>query len=128
MQFLNDLSAIVRDFGHTVVLPHYMTYEWGNSAIKPEIMMRRAFEVLSSSDILIAFPEKSKGVNVLIGWASMQKKKIIILVPESERTSVVHEGMNALTETRIIKFKDWKDLDTKLRSTLEEIAKESNTS
>ena len=58
----------------------------------------------------------------------MQKKKIIILVPESERTSVVHEGMNALTETRIIKFKDWKDLDTKLRSTLEEIAKESNTS
>ena len=52
----------------------------------------------------------------------MQKKKIIILVHESERTSVVHEGMNALTETRIIKFKDFPDLEAKLRKTLEEIA------
>ena len=51
MKFLNDVASIIREFGHTVVLPHYMTYEWGDSAIKPEIMMRRAFESLSASDV-----------------------------------------------------------------------------
>lgn len=116
--FLESIDSAVKECGLQTILPHRDVYKWGKSELTPEGLVRAAFEGLKSSDILIAYPEASKGTNVLIGWASSLKKKIIILVNEREKLSVVHSGMPALTETRIIKFRDIMDLRAKLKDCL----------
>lgn len=118
--FLEAIDSAVRECGVQTTLPHRDTYNWGTAGLTPEELMQKAFEGVKSSDVLIAYPEASKGVNVLIGWASSLKKKIVILVNEKEKISVVHSGIQTLTETRIIKFRDIMDLRTKLKACLNE--------
>jgi hypothetical protein len=118
IRFLEEIANVLREFGFTTILPHKHIYEWGGSDYAPEKVIRRAFESLSSCSLLVAYPEKSMGVNVLIGWASLLKKKIIILLNENEEVSIVHEGLKALTDTKIIKFKNIIDLKNKLREEL----------
>lgn len=118
IKFLENIENILREFDFTTVLPHKYIYEWGDSNFTPQKVTRRAFETLQTCDLLVAYPEKSKGVNVLIGWASILQKKTIILLHEDEDVSVVHAGLNALTDTEIIKFKNVSDLKEKLRESL----------
>lgn len=120
---LEQLAAIVREAGYHVILPHKSTYEWGDSAYSPEALVRRAFDTLQGCDLLVAWPAESRGANVLIGWASVLRKKIIILLDEKDRESVVHAGLDALTLTTIIQYKDFADLEQKLRQALENIKK-----
>jgi hypothetical protein len=88
---------------------------------------KKSFESLRSSDILIAYPEDSKGVNVVIGWASMLKKKIIILLNDKEVLSFCYLSLNGITETRILKFKDIVDMETKLAETLNDFSLNINS-
>lgn len=75
---------------------------------------------INSSDIIIACPETSDGVNIAIGWASLLKKKIIILLSNGERVSCISAGLSGITETRVLMFKDISDLRIKLKNCLNE--------
>lgn len=119
INFLQKVAQIMTDSGFNVVLPHKHTYKWGGTNFNAKSMVNHAFQELSTCDILVAYPDDSMGVNVLIGWASVMRKKIIILLRENQDTSVVHLGLGALTDAKILKFKDLDDLKKNLKETLE---------
>ena len=121
---LEAIAEIIREAGYQVILPHKSAYEWGDSAYSPKALVRRAFDTLQSCDLLVAWPAESRGANVLIGWASVLRKKIIILLDENDTLSVVHAGLDSLTKIQIIRYKDFTDLEEKLRQALQNIKSE----
>ena len=121
IRFLESIEDILREFSFTVILPHKYVYRWGDSNFEPNVLIERALENLKMCDLLVAYPEKSRGANVLIGWATLLKKKIIILLHEGDDISIVFSGLNSLTETRIIMFKDLSDLKIKLNEQLKKM-------
>ena len=116
--FLESIDSIIRSCGLETILPHRDTYEWGTITLEPKRLMRQSFENLKQCDVLVAYPENSKGVNIIIGWASMMNKKIIILQTAKENVSIVHAGLDAIAETKIVKFTDIAELRTKLKDVL----------
>lgn len=121
MSFLQKVAQIMTDSGFNVVLPHKHTYKWGGTNFNAKAMVNHAFQELSACDILVAYPDNSMGVNVLIGWASMMRKKIIILLEEDQEVSVVHLGLGAISDAKIIKFKETADLERQLTEELKKL-------
>lgn len=116
--FLETIEATVRSSGFEPFLPHKDLHRWGDVYIDPKEIGKKSLEILTSSDIVIAYPERSIGVNIELGWASLLKKKIIILVNERDEISLMHFGLNGITNSEIIKFRDIIDLKSKLRECL----------
>lgn len=121
MNFLEAIESTLQSSGLETFLPHRDLHNWGKSTISEEEVGRISFEKLKDSDILVAYPEQSVGVNIEIGWASAFKKKILILINEHDRISVMHTGLCGVTDSKIITFRDLIDLRTKLREELSDI-------
>lgn len=116
--FLETIEATVKSCGLETFLPHKDLHKWGDVYIDPKEMGKKSLEVVTSSDVIVAYPERSVGVNIELGWASLLKKKIILLVNERDDIHLMHAGLNGVTNSEIIKFRDIVDLKTKLRECL----------
>jgi len=116
--FLETIEATVKSCGLETFLLHKDLHKWGDVYIDPKELGKKSLEVVTSSDVIVAYPERSVGVNIELGWASLLKKKIIVLVNERDNVSLMHTGLNGVTNTEIIKFRDIVDLKTKLRECL----------
>jgi nucleoside 2-deoxyribosyltransferase len=116
--FLENIEATVKSCGFETFMPHKDLHKWGDVYIDPKEIGKKSLEVLTSSDIIVAYPERSVGVNIELGWASLMKKKIIVLVNEREEVSLMHAGLNGITNSEIVKFRDIADLRTKLKECL----------
>jgi nucleoside 2-deoxyribosyltransferase len=116
--FLDVIESIIKEFGFQTFLPHRDIHKWGSVYIEPNVVAKKSLEALSSCDILITYPEKSAGANIELGWASAFNKKIILIVQEKESPSLMQLGLDGLTNTNVIRFKDIMDLKIKLRNTM----------
>jgi hypothetical protein len=117
---LEIIDSVVRGCGLETCLANRDVQAWGKEDLALEEVDRKRVEEISKSDVLIAYPENSRGVNLEIGWASMMKKKIIIMLNEKEAVSLGYRALNGITQTRIIQFKDILDMKNKLADTLRE--------
>lgn len=124
--FLEIIDTTARKCGFKTVLPPRDIFNWGDVDLNSEELAKKDFEEFKSSDILIDYPEESRGANVCIGWASMMKKKIIILLNEKDSDSLSYLILKKMTETRIVRFKDIMDMESKLSSTLREFCPQSS--
>lgn len=120
--FLDIIESTIREFGFHTFLPHRDIHKWGSVYIEPKLVTKQSLEALSSCDLFVTYPEKSAGANIELGWASVFNKKIIILVHERETPSLMQVGLDGLTDTRIIRFKDIMDLKFKLRDCLSQLS------
>jgi len=118
INFLDSIESVIRSSGFQTFLPHRDLHKWGTANLSAEEIGRKSMEQVKNSDLLIAYPEQSTGVNIELGWASASKKKILILINENDRISIMHSGLQGVTDSKIIKFKDIMDLRTKLREEL----------
>ena len=116
--FLETIEATVKNCGLETFLPHKDLHEWGNIFIDPEEMGKKSLDILTSSDVVVAYPERSVAVNIELGWASLLKKKILVLVNDRDDVNLMHTGLNGVTNSEIIKFRDIIDLKTKLKNSL----------
>lgn len=116
--FLDTIESIVKEFGFSTFLPHRDIHQWGKVYIEPETVMQKAFEAIKKCDLFVTCPEYSKGPNVELGMAVALKKKSIIIQNENDKLSLVHAGLNSLSPTAIIRFKDIMDMKEKLRNEL----------
>lgn len=115
INFLESIESVVRFFGFQTFLPHRDLHNWGKADLTEKEVGKKSFEELKKSDLLIAYPEQSVGVNIELGWASAFKKKVLILINEKDRISIMHSGLKGVTDSKIIRFRDIMDLRTKLR-------------
>lgn len=118
INFLESIESVVRSSGFETYLPHRDLHKWGKSNLTLEEVGQTSMKELKNSDLLIAYPEQSVGVNIELGWASAFKKKVFIILNENSKVSIMHEGLKGVTDSKIIKFKDIMDLRTKLREEL----------
>jgi len=118
--FLETIESVVKEFGYSTYLVHRDLHKWGEIYIEPEEVMKKVMEVLEDCDIVVSCPEYGKGPNVEIGMGVALGKKIIIIMSDHEKTSLVHAGLNGITPTKIVKFKDIMDMKNKLRTALSE--------
>lgn len=118
--FLEAIDSAVKECGLQTLLPQRDILEWGRSDKTLGKAGELGIEFLNSSDIIVAYPEDSKGVNVTIGWAACMKKKIIIVVNEKETLGVVYKLLATLPYAKIVSFKDIIDLKIKLKNCLNE--------
>lgn len=118
LNFLDSIESVVRASGVQTFLPHRDLHNWGEADLTEEEIGRKSMEELKNSDLLIAYPEESVGVNIELGWASAFKKKILILINENSRISIMYLGLKGVTDSKIIRFKGIMDLRTKLREEL----------
>ena len=118
INFLDAIESIAVSSGFQTFLPHRDLHNWGKANLTEEAVGKRSMEEVQKSDLLIAYPEQSVGVNIELGWASAFKKKVLILLNENDRVSVMHSGLRGVTDSQIIKFRDIMDLRMKLREEL----------
>ena len=119
--FLEIIDSLVKECGFSTFLPHRDIHNWGDVYIEPTVVVKKSMEALNFCDMLITYPERSAGSNIELGWASALNKKIIILTHEKDHPSLMQVGLNGLTNTEIIKFRDIMDLKSKLRENLSEL-------
>lgn len=88
---------------------------WGIDHKGPEECTKSDFEGVKNSDILIVIPGNKKsrgisgGVHVELGWASVLKKKMHILIEDNFEYSPVLMGLNILTTTKYHKCNNFLD-------------------
>lgn len=61
-------------------------------------------EEMKSSDFVIAIPDDSMGVAVELGWASVLKKQILLILNDHQRYTPLISGMGDITNTTIIHY------------------------
>jgi nucleoside 2-deoxyribosyltransferase len=116
--FLDVIESALKEFGFNTFLPHRDIHKWGDVYIEPGLVTKQSLEALRTCEILVTYPEKSAGANIELGWASALNKKIIIFMHEKENPSLMQLGLEGITKTKIIKFKDIMDLRFKLKEYL----------
>lgn len=121
--FLESIESVIKEFGFSTYLVHRDLHKWGEIYIEPEEVMKEVIEVIRGCDLVVGCPEYGKGPNVEIGIAAALQKKIIIIVNEYEKISLVHAGLNGISPTKIVKFKDIMDMKNKLKEALLEFTK-----
>jgi len=121
ISFLETIEMVVKERGLETHLPHRDTNQWGKIYHTSEDIIKMNWIAMQNSDLLIVYPQKSRGVHVEIGWGSATGKGLIILLNENEESSDVVEGLYALTNLITIRFKTIKDLKEKLIKAIIEI-------
>jgi len=116
--FPEGIENVVKECGFETFLPHRDLNKWGRVYIEPSATVSGCYMAISSCDIFIAYPGKSRGVHVEMGWASSFKKRLILLIPMGEKPSLIISGLNAVARTEVVEFKDAEDMKTKLRTVL----------
>jgi hypothetical protein len=118
IKFLEHIERVAKDCGHETYLPHRDLNKWGRVYIEPDETVKGCYVAVSSCDIFIAYPGKSRGVHVEMGWASSMKKRIILLMSPDDESTLITLGLNAVSTTESITFRDAEELETKLREVL----------
>lgn len=118
INFLNVIESVVEEAGFKTFIPHRDIHQWGKIYIEPEDVMKQVWRVIKECDLVVSYPEHSRGPNVELGMAISLNKKSIILQHENDRVSLVHAGLNSITPTIIVKFRDLMDMKAKLREAL----------
>lgn len=121
--FLGMIESAIKQCGLKVILPQRDVISWGSTDETLENLGKRVMEDIKSCDVLVAYPEDSRGVNIIIGWAVAQNKPIIILLNERERISYAYLALSRISNTRIVVFRDTFDMKLKLQSELSNLLK-----
>ncbi len=124
-KFLLDIEDTVKEEGFTTVLPHRDISFWGEI---PNLDLgecsKKYFEEITSSDLFVAYPEKSRGVHIELGFAIANNKRIVLLVEDGFDLGTVIPGLKHVAKIDIINFKDMPELKVKLKEFLQGIKSE----
>lgn len=118
IHLLEEIESAVRDCGYETHLPHRDINNWGRIYLQPAETARRCYEAIFSCDVFIAYPRRSRGVHVELGWASSLGKRVILLLDADEKPGLIESGLHAVCRTEILEFGSVDELRKRLKSTL----------
>lgn len=125
IQFYEQVEKIIKEEGFETCLPHRDKGHWGKIYIPPRDVAKMCFDAISSCDIMLVLAERSRGVHIEIGYAARAKKTLIIFLKEEEVESGFYAGLHKETKTKLVRYRDEKDLFRKIRKVLRKIKQES---
>lgn len=80
---LENISSIIEKSGNETFIFYRDEQKWGTVSMLPNVVISRAFEQLSNSDVLFVFvdsDEKSEGMLLECGFAKALNKKIVLVI------------------------------------------------
>jgi nucleoside 2-deoxyribosyltransferase len=116
--FFERIEKVILDSGFETCLPHRDKGSWGKRYIQPADVAKMCFDSISDCDIVVVLAERSRGVHIEIGFAAAAKKPLLIFLKEGEVESGFYAGLDKQTKTKLVRYKDEKDLSSKLRIAL----------
>ena len=121
IQFFERIERVIRKAGFETCLPHRDKGGWGSIYITPKNVAKMCFDSILACDIMVVLAERSRGVHIEIGYAAHAKKTLLIFLREGEVESGFYAGLGKETKTKLIRYKNEKDLTQKLKEALREI-------
>ena len=104
MRFLESIEQLIRSLGFDVCLPHREQGRWGSVYIPPEDVTQICFDLIKSSDILVVFPGKSRGVHIEIGYAAALGKTFLVFLSRGEKESTLLRGISRVAPMSIFRY------------------------
>jgi nucleoside 2-deoxyribosyltransferase len=113
--WLEKIIRFLESKGYQVISKH-VREKWGKNLEKPEVAIKNDFDSVKKSDLIVAYLGNpfSPGVQMELGIALCNHKKIIILTEWDSDLPYLVKGLPQLTDTIFVKFKDEEDLIIKL--------------
>lgn len=90
--------------------------EYGKKLMK-EMCTELDFCEMKTTDLVVAFPDDSKGVAVELGWASVFKKRIILVLDRNKRYTPLVSGLGDMTQVVIVWYEN--NLDNMLLESID---------
>ena len=110
-KFLMNIDETIRKNNFNVILPHRDNNKWGEVTLSNEDISYNFINDIKNCDIVIAYPEKSRGVHIELGFALALEKKIFILSKHDQELSSLLIKLDVCKSTVQIKsFNNWEDL------------------
>lgn len=110
-EFIESLADSIEKAGIRVVVFHRDFEKWGEISFKPEELMKKTFEFIKKSDLLIIeFSEKGVGLSIEAGFAYANNIPIWIIAKKSSKISETIKGI----AKEIILYDNFNDLTLKL--------------
>lgn len=109
--FIKEIYLLCQNYSKKVFLA-LEREEYGKNKMYGADCTIADFNEMKDTDLLIAFPEDSMGVSVEIGWASMQKKEILLFIDSKYKQSELVKSINSITKGKRINInttKGYKD-------------------
>ncbi len=99
---LVTLEEALQSAGHSVFLAHRRE-NFGETMWPAEMCTPFDLMEMLRADAVVAIPGESYGVHVELGWASAQRKPVILLLEEGQRmTTPLVPGLTAVTRCAIV--------------------------
>jgi nucleoside 2-deoxyribosyltransferase len=100
---MESVYQICLEYSENVYFPlKKEAFGQNKSAGSGEICTPIDFNEVSKADVIVAIPEISMGVSVEIGWASCQKKHILIFIDSAYHQSELIRYIDTITPTKKI--------------------------
>jgi nucleoside 2-deoxyribosyltransferase len=99
---LRAVAELLRARGFDVFLAHERE-QWGGDVYAPERCTPLDWAELRRADVVVAFPRKSGGVHVELGWASALSKPIVIVLEPAGGDSPLVTGLGMVTRVELIR-------------------------
>lgn len=118
-RFINKVYDICTNYADEVFLA-LKREEFGKN-IMSDVCTELDYKEMMTSDLVVAIPDDSKGKAVELGWASVMKKRIILILNTRIRYTPLITGLNDITDTVTV----WYDgeLNNKVLSQITEAIK-----
>lgn len=94
--FVENMYSICQTYASEVFLA-LKREEYGKK-LMTDICTELDYEEMQSSDLVVAIPEDSKGTAVELGWASVMKKKLILILDRNTRYTPLVYGLGDITD------------------------------
>lgn len=118
-RFINKVYDICTNYADEVFLA-LKREEFGKN-IMSDVCTELDYKEMMTSDLVVAIPDDSKGTAVELGWASVMKKRIILILNTRIRYTPLITGLNDITDTVTVLYDG--ELNNKVLSQITEAIK-----
>lgn len=102
-QFIRELREILVGSVDRVFLA-LEREDWGSALMPAEICTPLDFEEMRRASVVVAYPGRSLGVCIELGWASAMGKVIVLLAPPEDPATPLIAGLPHLPEARVYRI------------------------
>lgn len=99
VETMDLVYELLKEYGDVYYPLKKEAYGEDKTAGSGEVCTKVDFDKVSSSDLIVAFPEESQGVSMELGWASSKNKNVLIFIDKKYHQSELIRFIDTITPT-----------------------------